>query len=710
MVLYQRQFRNFEFNIETKKAHTKSKNGEYKVTSKCHDIFTFDIECTSAFLENGKVIPYRKGETNEYWNSLEPVALCYIWQFSCNDIVYYGREIDSFLDLLEDLPSDTDLIIWVHNLSYEFAALSNILTWKTVFARNAHKPMKCTPNEYPNIEFRCTYNLTRLSLDAWGKQIGFRKKTGDLDYDIMRTPLTQLTDTELGYCEYDCLVVYHGVLDYLKRYKDQWDIPLTQTGTVRRVVKEMLMSDINYQRYIKRLVPKNAKEYKRLQQVFSGGYTHANQLYSGKVVSEHIEHYDFASSYPTVMVCEKYPSTPWIYTGEHEIPNEINFDTYAYIFVLSFKNIESISFNTYIQASKVKGKGLYFDNGRILHADYIEEITITEQDYITIKNNYEWEEMEVKRVYRSRKDYLPKPWVKYILELYNNKTKYKNVEGYEDIYTQSKQYINSQFGMAVTSIIQASVNYDNGDWITEVLNEQIVDERLQKLKFWGKSEKRYFLSYSWGCWVTAYARRNLWKCIESIDNDVLYCDTDSIFCRGKQDFSWYNKEITAKLEKACNAMDIDFELTRPSDPKGEKHPLGIFDKEDDCSEFITLGAKRYCERRVSDGKLHLTISGINKSAVELLEDDIYNFRDGFNFDKDADCVTKKLCTYIRNMPNITWQDGYISHQREGINLRRTGYEMSLTDEYKDLISGNLVDVSTIIEPMNNYLNGRWFAE
>lgn len=706
MLEYRRQLKNSQFDIETKKSHTKGKDGKYKTSFKCHDIFTFDIECSSAFLENGKVIPYRKGMSNEYWNSLEPLALCYIWQFSHNDVVYYGREINTFLDVLEDLPSDCDIIIWVHNLSYEFMTLCNILTWKTVFARNAHKPMKCCSNEYPNIEFRCSYTLTRLSLDAWGKQIGFRKKTGDLDYDILRTPLTPLTDTELGYCEYDCLVVYHGILDYLKRYTNQWEIPLTQTGTVRKEVKKILMSDESYRKFIKKLVPRDANEYKRLQAVFSGGFTHANQFYSGKVVEGYIEHYDFASSYPTVMVCEKYPSTPWVYTGVHILPKESTFDDYAYIFILAFKNIESISFNTYIQASKVTGKGFYFDNGRVLHADYL-EITITEQDYLTIKNNYEWEEMEVLKVYRSRKEYLPKPWVEYILELYNNKTQYKNVLGFDDIYMQSKQYINSQFGMAVTSVIQANVKYDNGEWLTEHLTESIVNERLEKLKFWGKGEQRYFLSYSWGCWITAYARRNLWKCIESIDRDVLYCDTDSIFALDKHDFSWYNEEVTNKLKTACKAMDIDFELTRPKDPKGIKHPLGIFDKEDSCSEFITLGAKRYVERRETDGKLHLTVSGINKSAVELLENDIYNFQDGFNFDKDADCVTKKLCTYVENMPVVQWHDGYISHQKSGINLRRTGYELTMTDEYKQLLEGYDMDVSEILEPLNNYLNARW---
>lgn len=705
MVKYDGQLKDYEYNIDTVKSHHKGKDGLYKTTKYCNDIFTFDIECTSAWLEDGKIIGYRKGESNEYWNNLQAVALCYIWQFSCNGVVYYGRELRDFIQVLNDLPADANIIIWVHNLSYEFMFLSNIITWYKVFARSPHKPMKCNSKEYPNIEFRCSYFLTRLSLETWGKQLGVEKAVGDLDYDVIRTPLTPLTEAELNYCKQDCLVVEAGIKEYLKRYGKQHKIPLTQTGTVRQVVKDMLTADADYVKKIKKLVPADAHEYKRLQTVFAGGYTHANQLYAGKLVEEYIEHYDFASSYPTVMVAEKYPMSPWYYNGVNEIPADSEFENNAFIFFLRFSQLNSISFNTYIQASKVTGKGFSFDNGRILHADVL-TMYVTEQDYITIRNNYEWEAMEVLRVWRCRKDYLPSKFTNYILELYANKTELKDVAGMEELYLQSKQYINSMYGMSVTAIVQASVELDKDEWYIQPLTEDVVNHKLKMLSHYNPREKRYFLSYSWGCWVTAYARRNLWKCIESCDNDVLYCDTDSIFVRGKQDFSWYNKEITDKLYKACETNGLDFQKTRPKTPKGKEKPLGVFDREEDCIQFKTLGAKRYVERR-ADNKLYLTVSGINKKAVELLEDNIDNFEDGFNFDKDADCVTKKMCTYLTDIPQCTYPDGYVSTYTHGINLRRTGYLLTLTDEYSNLIKYFNYDLSDIPEAVVNHLRGTW---
>lgn len=706
MIPYVDQLRTYKFNVETKRSHHKGKDGKYKTDKYCNDILTFDIETTSAWIHEGKIIGYEKGHTSDFWNDLEPLALCYLWQFSINGEVYYGRELEDFWKVLGDLPADVKFIIWVHNLSYEFQFLCNILTWDKVFARTPHKPMKCSCKEYPQVEFRCSYILTRLSLASWGKQIGVQKAVGDLDYEKIRTPLTPLTDEELHYGEMDCRVLEAGIKEYLKKYGTLRNIPLTQTGTVRRVVKDLLTSDKEYVRKVKKLVPKSAKEYKRLQRIFAGGYTHANQMYSGKVVDEFIEHYDFASSYPTVMIAEKYPMSAWYYNGINEIPDESEFENTAFIFCLEFQNIRSISFNTYIQTSKCAGTGFRFDNGRLLEAETM-EITVTEQDWLTIKHNYEWDHMNVRKVYRSDKDYLPRPFLQYILELYGNKTSLKGVPGQEDLYLQSKQYINSLFGMMVTALIQSDIEFSDGQWNTKALTEDDVIKKLNRLKDFHDREKRYFLSYSWGCWVTAYARRNLWKCIESCDHEVLYGDTDSLFIRGKHDFGWYNEEVTEKLRRSCEVNDLDFNLTRPKTPKGVEKPLGVFEKEEDCCQFKTLGAKRYVERRIEDGQLHLTVSGINKDAVQLLQDNIDNFRDGFDFDKDAECVTKKLSTYLDDIPDVTWSDGYKSHHKYGINMRNTGYLMTITDEYKLLIKYMEYTLDDLPEAFINHLRGTW---
>lgn len=717
--------RNFD-NYHKKRNHNKGK----KARIYCDDILTFDIETTSAWVnEYGNVIKYKRGFSNEYWNNLQPLALCYIWQFGINETVYFGRTLEDFKNVLNDLPKDMNFIIWVHNLSFEAHFLFNILTGLKMFCRTPHKPMYLISEEYPHIQFRCSYMLTRLSLDNWGKSLGVKKLTGDLEYNKIRTPLTKLTDKELDYAERDCIVVYHGIKKYLETYETQENIPLTQTGTVRRIVKEKLMKNPDYVRYIKTLVPHNAKEYKMLQHVFAGGYTHANRMYAGvvqgvKETGEIIEHFDFSSSYPTVLVAYKYPCTPWAYIPSKTIPSD--FDDNAYIMTLKFYDIRCETCNSYIQIVKcaIDSKITQTDNGRLLEADEI-EITITELDYEIIRECYSWDSVEVMKIYKSQKDYLPKPYIEYILELYGNKTSLKGIDDplTKELYSKSKEAINSLYGMTVTALLQSDVTYDEntGEWGIDKLTEKQVDEHLKKLRNFNPKERRYFLAYSWGIYCTAYARYNLFKCLLSVDDRVLYADTDSLFILGNNDFTWYNNYVDELLKNACEYHNIDFELTRPKTKKGIKKPLGYFEREDNCIEFLTLGAKRYIERR-EDDKLYLTVSGINKEAVYCLKNDITNFHgdfeytdkdgithyvDGFEFDKDFPTVKKKIPRYIDDMKTIKWSDGYVSNCRFGIALRPNGYKLTMNDKYKKLIQYENVFVGDLPETFINSTRGRF---
>lgn len=713
MIKYTGQLKTYDFkaNSHSKRKHRKGA----KTVTYCDDIFTFDIETSSGWInENGNIIRYKPGKPSEYWNELQAVSICYLWQFSVNDTVYYGREIETFIDVIKDIPENVKIIIWVHNLSWEAHFLMNIFDDLEMFCRQPHKPMKLSSAKYRNIEFRCTYMLTRLKLETWGAQLGIKKLVGYVNYETIRTPKTKLSNKILEYGERDCIIVYHGIKDYLKRYSDQWDIPLTQTGTVRREVKQLLTADPIYVKHLKRLVPKDAKQYKMLRDTFAGGYTHANRLHAGIIQQGFIQHNDFASQYPTELVKQKYPWSPWIYTGADKIPDEATFDDMGYIMRVRFYNIDCTTFNTYIQACKCDGYGFMFDNGRVIRASEL-ELYITEQDYLTIKDCYTWEKIEVKDVYASYKQYLPTPFIKYLLELYGNKTSLKGADPGTlkyDLYMQSKQYINALFGMSVTALLQSDITFDNESltWGIDTLTEEAVNTFLDKLRYWHPREKRYFLNYSWGVYCTAYARRDLWRCIlgqnKENDIDVIYADTDSIFINGKHDYTWYNEETIKKLDTALEYHGLNKELTRPKDPNGKKRQLGLFEPEDNCTEFLTLGAKRYIERR-EDGKLYLTVSGINKEAVYMLKGDISNFKDGFNFDKDFATITKKLPTYINDQPEIIWPDGYRSKSKSGINLRRNGYKLTLTPEYKKLINYTSVDLGKIPDNFITHLRGTW---
>lgn len=684
MEYYAGQLKDFKFNTKKTYSSKKDEDGHRIKRVKCYDIFTFDIEVTSAFMDDkGKVMPYEKGYPAEYWNNMQKFALCYIWQFSVNDKVYYGRELEEFINLLNDLP-EAQCIIYVHNLSYEFCFLLNVLTVKSVFARTPQHPMKCIYNEFPLYEFRCSLVLAGLSLDAWGKELGVLKKTGQLDYIKLRTPYTELTKEELEYCEYDCLVVYAGILDLIKEYGNVFKLPLTSTGRVRREFKRRLVKDKNYIRRVKRRIP-SVPEYELLQEVYAGGYTHPNRLYSNQVQTGLIEHYDFSSSYPYCLMLPYYPTSRFFYDYHKNIPTDEELHKKCWILDIELYNLKPKTFHSYIQASKCEVTNPIYDNGRISAADYC-AFKCTEFDWFIIRQLYDFSHVIVRNRYSAKKGYLHRNIIDYVLELYEGKTKYKNVEGKEDIYLLSKKYVNSCYGMFVTAPISADICFDGENWFAVPITRKDVEEKFNKLKDFRDSQTAYFLDYSTGVWCTAIARYNLFTCILGANNDdslgqnCLYSDTDSCFILGKSDYSWYNNQVIQNLKDMCDHYDIPYERCWPKDPKGKERPLGIFTKEDDCKEFISCHAKCYCERRFDD-KLYMTISGINKSAVKQLNNDIYKFKDGMEFDKDDDTSKKNLHTYIHNMGKVIYPDGYVSEYAHGIHMMPTGYKISVTDEY-----------------------------
>ena len=128
-----------------------------------NNIFCFDIEVSSAwYTPERKIIPFDPKKGKKYWKDCVPLSLVYIWQFGVNDKVFYGRELDDFSILLNELRECVvNPTIWVHNLSYEFQFLLNITDILDVFARKPHKPMYI---DIEGIRFRCSYFLTRLSL------------------------------------------------------------------------------------------------------------------------------------------------------------------------------------------------------------------------------------------------------------------------------------------------------------------------------------------------------------------------------------------------------------------------------------------------------------------------------------------------------------------------------------------------------------------
>lgn len=200
-----------------------------------------------------------------------------------------------------------------------------------------------------------------------------------------------------------------------------------------------------------------------------------------------------------------------------------------------------------------------------------------------------------------------------------------------------------------------------------------------------------------GVWVTAYARNNLLENVLKLDEFVAYCDTDSLkLVQGCniQVINDYNNKVLKKLNRVSKILEIPFENFSPQDSNGNKHCLGVFEKEFTdkknhdftYKEFITQGAKKYAYRGMDD-MLHITVSGVPKKGVSSLKNDLNNFRDNLVFNYED--TGKNLLIYNDFQEKIVIED--YQGNREEINeptgacLVPTTYELKKALEYSNTI-------------------------
>jgi len=653
----------------------------------------FDIETTSEYVQGHKA------------------AYAYIWMLGIGygENVFYGRSWDDLAVCLEqvqkalDLHENNRLVIYVHNLGYEFQFMRKYFNWLNVFAVDERKPVKALCDY--GIEFRDSYILSGYSLANTAKNLTkykVQKLTGDLDYSLKRHEETPLTEKELGYCENDIKVITAYIQEQLDLYGDIDKIPLTNTGRVRTFVKnECYYTSKNhrktnkgkYNRYRKIMndLTLTPEIYVQLKRAFMGGFTHANGRHSGKTL-ENVSSIDFTSSYPSVMVSEMFPMSrfkPIVLESIQQLDDICS--VHAVVFDVKFNNISTkIEQETYISESKCFNLSKpVLNNGRVYSAESL-STTITDVDYEIIKQVYSWDSIEVSNVNFAYKNYLPKDIVNSILKLYEDKTTLKDVEGYETEYLLSKGMLNSVYGMSVTDIVKDNAIYLN-EWDVEKVD---INEEIDNYN----NSKNRFLYYAWGLWVTAYARRNLWTGILAVGNDYVYSDTDSLkmlnYNKHGDYIEWFNNQIISKMNAVCSHHKLDAKKLAPKTKQGKVKMMGVWDYEGTYTRFKTLGAKRYLVEE--NGKLHITVAGLSKQkGLEyLLRCCDYDNGKVFEMFNDSLYVPgaetgKMTHTYIDDELKFKTVD-YLGNESTvnpltGIHLENCDFTLSIAEQYKDFM-------------------------
>ena len=118
---------------------------------------SFDIETTSFYVDNYKA------------------AIMYEWTFGINGNVIIGRTWEEFETMMNEiteylhLADDLRLIVYVHNLSFEFQFMRKHFEWLKIFAIDTRKPIYAITTS--GIEFRCSYLLSGYGLAKLGDEL-----------------------------------------------------------------------------------------------------------------------------------------------------------------------------------------------------------------------------------------------------------------------------------------------------------------------------------------------------------------------------------------------------------------------------------------------------------------------------------------------------------------------------------------------------------
>ena len=584
--------------------------------------------------------------------------LCIYYNDWCNEafplVTLYGRkpsELTEFLQTLALHCTANKIMCYVHNLSYD-------MTFLNPFFYSAFGEGECLIlsshhflTEQFNIgndtvlELRDSYMLYPTKLSQFCKDMDVEHgKTDGWEYDKLRTQDSYITPEELTYMENDVLGLGEALYEYFQTliedgFKiDYKTLPMTKTGIPRKKIKNAYNKLPKEEQTWWEHVP-NERVYSILEWAFHGGYTHGNRFLNSKIIKGKIWHTDIKSSYPYIMVAKPMPSTPFVeVTEDVSIEDVLKVDIYkkGYLGIYYFTNVRLKDMNCPMPLLQVSKTMERFhdsvDNGRILKSEEV-TIALTNIDLYDIARYYDWDDCEVLELYECELDYNPKWFRDLVFDAFTAK---EQMPKDTTLYNYTKSLVNSMYGCSV-------MKYLRDEWVYNFTTGEFSKTKGDYGKFLASySAKNKTQDFQAGVWVTSWAQNSLIEMNECFSCWV-YSDTDSAFGLDV-DFDRL-EELNVKRLKELRDAGYDLVLNR----KGKYSQLGKFDEDENYTEFVQVGAKRYAGRLEKTGQLTYTVAGVPKGhADKVLQDDLTRFKKGLVF--SGEITNKKTASYVTNVP------------------------------------------------------------
>ena len=640
-------------------------------------------------------------ETSSYMDEGEKRAVVYSYALAIDDTIYHARSADEFFPLLEkiaaemELSLDHRLVIYVHNLAYEWQFIKHYMAWESAFAIASDRRIVRAVSKL-GIEFRCSYVLTNKPLAAVGKDVGVQKMVGDIDHTLIRNSITPLSDEEMGYIDNDVRILIEFERQALAQEGGTIEqglrsIPITKTGYVRRRMRKAALADPAFEQLISELTL-TEETYTLARHSFQGGYTHANSTVMGQEMGDTVA-VDLASSYPSSMLQFTYPMSSF-HSVAHEFTAEELDKCIGHIhFFVTFVVYDGVSRYPFPYISLSKALSIsdpFVDNGRVYSAANM-TLTMTDVDWQIFRRCYDVETIEIVDVMMAPAEYLPAAITDPIVAMYGDKTALKGVAGQEVNYRSAKEDINGVYGSVAMDPVRIDFEF-NAEDSEFVATIPTTEDALSKHN---NSRSRY-LFYPWAAWVTAYSRYVLLMTMYDLIDagvTVMYCDTDSIYHKPSPKaqgiIDRVNNEVRERLSAAMHyrwfyASDEEVEdALAPKDIKGVRHHIGLFEVDGHYDNFKTLGAKRYAVMKGDQFKI--TVAGLSKKAASYIKEigGMEAFVDGLT--APAEKSGRLTHTYseetARNLITDYMGNTCRMEQHGFIHLEPSPYVLTVSDDY-----------------------------
>lgn len=654
------------------------------------------------------------------------------------------EEVIGYFNTLEEC------IVWSHNLDYELTFLLRELEdtkgeikynkngivegiyheeVQNIILRDKHSPLSIIIDSLPHITFRDTYAIFNKSVARLGEELGLPKL--DYDYKKTRLPWSKLTQLDYDYNERDNIIVAKSLYKYMQDNKLPFEeIPLTFTSFVKRKRKQFIIENYGKKAVNKFFFDRNEQlqdfnYFELILKTYQGGLTASNINETGILIDKGIYSIDIKSSYPYQMCSRFFPFYSYKTTEKFigELANEYyklgNFKGFFGLF--RFKNIRVKNRNYLLPISSSQlSKGYVSSdrvqfNGKLLSASEI-IIPANNVDIDTINLVYKYDEIECLEIYATSKQRrLRQEEISFLLSAFHKKETITNKEDIE--YALSKVYINSMYGVKVTTPIKSSYSIEEGK-INEIDYFKFNEEERKKIYDNYVEKQNAFTGtldiFTDGSYITSYARFMLVSMMCKLVDEgcnVVYSDTDSIkfYLNGVDEeyiFNLINREnwLTTKDNKRNNRFKTFKEQFKITDNDFNKIcNLGIWEVENEIPlpYFITFGAKKY-GYITHENKVKTTIAGCNKKYpaiainnlaklenIPLIEAFKIVLAPGTQFDESASGrTTAKIEKRTREeMQHYTYKGRRIN-QYGGIIIEDTTYTLNVSLNDSKLIMIN----------------------